>query len=209
MAKVLISMLEFDKKIYFIFLCLISFLLLYIKVEFIEKEIAAFEVLEQKGEMALFTIINTLKYLSIPLIYLFKFTITAFIIWIGCFMFGYKLTFSQLWGIVLICETVFIAPELIKITYFFTFVSDPDYFNFRAFYPLSLIQLFDYQELADKWHYPLKALNAFEVLYWFIIIYAVHYTAKKKLNIAYNIIFSSYVLCFFLWLGFYVLINGN
>ena len=116
------SLLDYDKKAYFLFLCIFTFLLLYIKKEFIESNIAAFEVLESKGEMGMFNMISTLQYIGIPIVYLFKFTITAFVIWVGCFMFGYKLTYSQLWGIAAVCETIFLVPEFLKISYFFFFI---------------------------------------------------------------------------------------
>ena len=199
------SLLEFDKKIYFLFLCIISFLLLYMKKEFIESEIAAFEILQQRGEMRIFNFITTLQYIAIPLVYLYKFTLTAFIIWVGSFMFGYKITYSKLWGIVAVCETIFLIPEFIKISYFFLFVGDPNYFDLKVFYPFSLLQLFDYTSLPDQWIYPFKAINIFEALYWIALVYAIRYTSNKKLSISYYIVFSSYVLFFLYWLGFYTI----
>jgi len=198
------SLLEYDKKLLFVLLCLLTFLLLMTKKTFIESEIAAFEVLEQNGEMGLFNLITGLQYLGIPIMYLYKFTIIAFVIWIGCFMFGYKLSYGQLWGIALTAEFVFLIPEVLKIGWFFFFVGDPEFFDLRAFYPFSVLQLYDYRDLADKWMYPLKALNLFEVLYWLTLVAGVHYTAKKRKQIAYYIVFSSYVMMFLLWLIFWV-----
>lgn len=206
MRNLLHSLLDYDKKIYFLFLCIITFLLLYIKKEFIESEIAAFEVLQEKGEMGVFNVISTLQYIGIPIVYLVKFTITAFVIWVGCFMFGYKLTYTQLWGIAVVAESIFIVPEFLKIGYFFFFVGDPDYFDLRAFYPFSLLQLSDYSSLPEKWIYPLKSLNIFEIMYWFILVYAIRYRSNKKLKISYYIVYSSYVLFFLLWLVFYIMV---
>jgi len=200
------SLLDYDKKAYFLFLCIFTFLLLYIKKEFIESNIAAFEVLESKGEMGMFNMISTLQYIGIPIVYLFKFTITAFVIWVGCFMFGYKLTYSQLWGIAAVCETIFLVPEFLKISYFFFFIGDPDYFDLRAFSPFSLLQLFDYNTIPDRWIYPLKAISLFEVIYWFLLVHAIRIMSNKKLKISYYIVFSSYVLFFLLWLVFYLIV---
>lgn len=200
------SLLDYDKKAYFLFLCIFTFLLLYIKKEFIESNIAAFEVLEAKGEMGMFHMISTLQYIGIPIVYLFKFTITAFVIWVGCFMFGYKLTYSQLWGIAAVCETIFLVPEFLKISYFFFFIGDPDYFDLRAFSPFSLLQLFDYNTISDRWIYPLKAISLFEVIYWFLLVQAIRMMSNKKLKISYYIVFSSYVLFFLLWLVFYLIV---
>lgn len=200
------DLISINKWTYFILLCVATFLLLFIKKSFIESRIAAFEIMEGKGEMAIFHVITALQYLSIPLYYLWKFTVISFVLWLGCFMFGYKITYGRLWQIVLIGETLFLLPDLLKTGWFMLVEKDPSYWDFKAFYPLSLMNFFDYELIDTRWHYPLKSINVFEVAYWFILVYLIHNSAKKKLNYAYNIVFSSYVLFFFVWLGFYVIV---
>jgi hypothetical protein len=88
-----------------------TLLLLFIKISFIENETAAFEFLQDRPEGAILQIINTLKYFSIPFVYLWKFTVIAFVIWIGCFMYGYRVTYSQCWGVVIGAEFIFLIPK--------------------------------------------------------------------------------------------------
>jgi len=195
-----------DKRIFFIFLCLITFLLLYLKKSFIESQIAAFEILEQRGEMGFYHFINALQYFSIPIVYLYKFTVITFILWVGCFMFGYKVFYSKLWQLVMFAECIFFGAELLKIGWFVFIETDPEIWDVKAFYPLSLINLFDYREVPDDWHYPLKAINFFEILYWVILVYGIQYLSRKRFDISLYIVLSSYVLWFFLWLIFFVLI---
>ena len=195
-----------NKWAYFMLLCLATFLLLFMKKNFVESSIAAFEVMEGKGEMGIFHLISTLQYLSIPIYYLWKFTITSFVLWVGCFMFGYKITYSRLWQIVLVSEMLFLLPDLIKTGWFILVETDPTYWDVRAFYPLSLMNLFDYELIEGRWHYPLKSINLFEIIYWFLLVHLIHFSAKKKISYAYSIVFSSYVLFFFVWLGFYVIV---
>ena len=76
-------------------LCLATLLLLFIKISFIENETAAFEFLQDRPEGSVLRIISALKYLSIPFVYLWKFTVIAFVVWVGCFMFGYRVTYAQ------------------------------------------------------------------------------------------------------------------
>lgn len=197
---------DIDKRIFFVFLCLITFLLLYLKKSFIESQIAAFEILEQRGQMGFYHFINALQYFSIPIVYLYKFTVIAFILWVGCFMFGYKVFYSKLWQLVMFAECVFFGAELLKIGWFVFIETDPEIWDVKAFYPLSVINLFDYREVPDAWHYPLKAINLFEVLYWAILVYGVQYLSRKRFDISLYIVLSSYVLWFFLWLIFFVLI---
>ncbi|GCC52121.1 sulfate ABC transporter permease [Chryseotalea sanaruensis] len=195
-----------DKRVLFLLLCALTLLLLYIKKAFIENETAAFEFLQDRPEGTVLQIISGLQYLSIPLIYLWKFTVIGFVLWVGCFMFGYRITYSQCWGIVMAAEFVFLIPELIKIGWFMFVDTDPDYFSIRGFYPLSLIHFFDYTSMDKRWAYPLRALNVFEIVYWFALANGVHYFARKEKRIVWWIVACGYILIFLLWLVFYVIV---
>lgn len=195
-----------DKKLLFIFLCLLTLLLLYVKTSFIENETAAFEFLQDRPEGMVLQVISTLRYLAIPIIFLWKFTVIAFVIWIGCFMYGYRVTYAQCWGVVIGAEFIFIIPEILKILYFFTIKLDPTYWDIGSFYPFSLMHFFDYYSIDKKWGYPLRAINAFEVVYWFALVAGIHHYAKKEKKYVWYIVASSYIFLFFLWLIFYVIV---
>lgn len=195
-----------DKRLLFLLLCLATILLMYVKIAFIENETAAFEFLQDRPEGMILKIINGLKVIAIPFIYLWKFTVIAFVVWVGCFMFGYRVTYAQCWGVVLSAEFIFLIPELLKIGWFMFIHSDPTYHEIRSFYPLSLIQLFDYNELDKRWAYPLRALNVFEVFYWFVMVEAIHHIARKDKKYVWIIVSCSYILIFILWLGFYAIV---
>lgn len=198
------SLFSADKKLTFLLLCVSTFLLLYVKVAFLENETAAFEFLADRPEGGLLQLIAALKFVSVPLIYLWKFTVIGFVIWVGCFLFGYRVTFSQCWGIAIVAEYVFLIPEILKIGWFLFFVPDPTYNDIRGFYPLSLMNLFDYYEMDKRYAYPLRALNLFEPIYWLALVNGVHFFARKEKSVAWFIVLGSYVLLFFLWLWFYI-----
>ena len=189
---------------FFITLCVATLAILILKKTFIENQTAAFLILDERGEMGAFHAISALQYLTIPLVYAWKFTVIAFIIWVGCFMFGYNISYSQTWKVALISESIFLIPEVLKICWFLFIETAPNYFDIREFYPLSAINLANTDELADQYFYPLKALNVFEVIYWVILSEGIYIMSGKQKRIAYYIVFSSYVLFFFLWLAFYI-----
>jgi len=195
-----------DKKLLFLLLCLATLLLLYIKIAFIENETAAFEFLQDRPEGLVLRVINGLKFLSIPLVYLWKFTVIAFVIWIGCFMFGYRVTYRECWGVVIGPEFIFLIPELLKIFWFLLVETDPTYQDISGFYPLSLIHFFDYGEIDKRYAYPLKAINLFEVIYWVMLVNGIHFYAKKDRKYVWIIVSCSYILLFFLWLVFYMIV---
>jgi len=195
-----------DKRLLFVLLCLLTLLLLYVKISFIENETAAFEFLQDRPEGAILRILNTIKFFSIPFVYLWKFTVIAFVIWVGCFMFGYRVTYTQCWGVVIGAEYIFLIPEVLKIIWFMTVQTDPTLGDISAFYPLSMMHFFDYEAIDKRYAYPLRALNVFEVVYWFALVEGINHFARKDKKYVWTIVLCSYVLLFFLWLGFYVIV---
>ncbi len=190
----------------FFIICLMYIALLFVKRIFIIDSIAAFEVLNERGEIWVFDLLYGIQYLSVPIFLAWKWTWTTLSLWIGCFMFGYRIHYNQLWKMVMLAEIVFFLPEIVKVLWFTLFYTDPDYNDYMAFYPFSLINLVDYTQIAPKWHYPLKSINIFELLYWPVLILGIYFLSGKKLKISSYIVFSTYVLFFFLWLGFYLLV---
>ena len=195
-----------DKKLLFVLLCMITLVLLYLKIGFIENETAAFEFLQDRPEGAVLKAISAAKFISIPLVYAWKFTVIAFVVWVGCFMFGYRVTYWQCWGVVITAEYIFIVPELLKIMWFMFIEADPNYHDIRAFYPFSLMHFFDYTKIDPRWAYPLRALNLFEVAYWFFLVAGIHHYAQKNRKYVWIIVLSTYVPLFLLWLGFYAIV---
>lgn len=205
-TKFLEEWMDFNVPAMFVVVCVVYGALLFVKRIFIIDTIAAFEVLNERGDIWVFDIIYSIQYLSIPIFLAWKLTWTTLSLWIGCFMFGYRLHYNQLWKLTLLSETFFFLPEITKVLWFTLFGADPDYNDYMAFYPLSLINLVDYSEVAPRWHYPMKALNIFELLYWPILIFGIFLLSGKSLKIASWIVLSTYSLFFLVWLGFYVLV---
>lgn len=195
-----------DGKVFFVVLCMLYFSTFLIKRMFIIDNIAAFEILQERGEMWIMNLFFGLQYFSVPIFLAWKFTLTAFLLWVGCFLFGYRVTYAQLWKMVMIMEITFIIPELLKVVWFTFFETDPNYHDYAAYYPLSLINLVDYQSIDMKWHYPLKALNVFELCYWGLLVCGVYWLSNKKLNISLAIVSCSYVLFFLIWVGYYLIV---
>ena len=121
-------------------------------------------------------------------------------------MFGYRLHFNQLWKLVMLTEILFFLPEVLKVIWFSVFYTDPNYNDYIAFYPFSLLNFFDYTQIDPKWMYPLKSLNLFEFVYWPILALGVFFMSGKNLRISAYIVASSYTFCFLLWLIFYLLV---
>jgi hypothetical protein len=190
----------------FLLLCLVTLALLIIKKSFVEYETAAFEVLEMEGSAGVFHMISALQYFSIPVVYIFKFSVLSFLLWAGSSFFGYRLSFKEAFHTAIIAEFIFVIPELLKIGYFLFIETDPSLFEVQSFYPLSLMNFADPETLPRKWFYPMKAANVFELIYIYVLIYLLHSVFRKKKSITVLIVLTSYVIPFVGWLFYYTTI---
>lgn len=201
-----LPLLDAGKGVSFIMVCMLALVLLFVKKSFIEDETAAFEFLQGRPEGALLSLRSALQYVTIPLVYAWKFVVLTFVIWVGCFTFGYRVTYGKCWQVVVSAELVFFIPELLKILYFLFIETDPDYFRVSSFYPLSLIGLFDAERLDPEFVYPLKSVNLFEIPYcWMMVVGLKHFTRKPTGELS-SIVLMTYLPLFLLWLAFYLVV---
>jgi hypothetical protein len=187
----------------FLLLCISTICILLVKKSFVENETAAFEVLEMEGGAGFLHFLSTLQYLSVPVVYMYKFLIIAFLLWTGAFLFGYRLSYKEAFQTAVIAEFIFLIPEIMKLLYFMVIKTDPSLFEVQSFYPFSLINFTDTEILDKKWFYPLKAANIFEIIYWGILIFLLHSVIRKNKNITAVIVVVSYVIPFIIWLFYY------
>lgn len=203
------SVFNADKKLMFVLICLVTFVLLYIKKAFIESETAAFEFLQDRPEGMILRLISALQFFSVPFIYGWKFTAIGFVLWVGCFLFGYRITFSQCWSVAMAAEFVFVLPELLKLFWFLFIRTDPTLVEVSAFYPLSLMNFFDYYSIERRYAYPLRAISVFEIIYVLMLVRGVNFYSSmihKQQKYTWRIVSASYILIFILWLLFYMVV---
>ena len=192
-----------NKKLVFVLMCVISFLLLYIQQTFILYEISAFKFMDG-SRFSIIKVFYGLKYFSIPVMYAIKFTVIGFVLWTGCFLWGYRVSYKQCWQIAMFAQMIFFIPQILTILWFTFIETDPNLQQYEAFEPLSYMNFFAYQDVAEKYIYVNSQLTVFEIGYWVLLTYGIHFAARKKKTIANAIVFTSYVPLFLLWLWFYL-----
>ena len=197
------STFSINKILLFILICVVKFALLYLKKSFIIDEIAAFRFMDM-SQLSVFNLKAGIEFITIPVVYAWKFSLTAFAIWVGSFLWGYRVHYNKCWQIVMIAEVIFFIPELLKSLWFLFVDNNPTYLYVQSFYPLSYMNFFDHELVAKKYWYPNMAVNVFEILYWVALTYGIDFVARKKKKIANYIVFTSYVPLFILWLWFYI-----
>jgi hypothetical protein len=112
-----------------------------------------------------------ITYAFYPVILLVKTTLISIVLFLGIFFISIndKVAFCSVFKVVLIAESVFILPGLIKFIWFYFFVNGYTINDLEFFYPLSLINFFKRSEVLKVWVYPLQTVNVFHLIYILLI----------------------------------------
>ncbi len=193
--------LSVNKTYLFIAICLVTLLLAFIEKQFVFDEIAAIQFMEGPQKLV-FQIFKGLEIVAVPVSLALQYTVVGFILWVGCFLWGYRVDYYQCWKIAMIASIIFFIPQVLTILWFTFIDGDPSLWDVEAFYPLSLMNLFNHEFIAENYHFAYKSINVFQISYWFILILGVDYAASKRKSIAQAIVFTSYVPIFLFYLWF-------
>jgi len=149
------------------------------------------------------------SYFIIPVLLLIKTALVASILYIGTFFYSKtKVTFKQLWDIVVKAEFVFLLVGVLKIIWFYFFQTSYTLEDLQYFYPLSILNIVGYKGLDAWFIYPLQTLNLFELAYWLILAYYISKIASPtknfegnnyKMDFGLKIVATSYGSALLLW----------
>tara|TARA_R110000796_G_scaffold88850_6_gene192058 strand:- start:130834 stop:131394 length:561 start_codon:yes stop_codon:yes gene_type:complete len=140
-------------------------------------------------------------YIILPLILLLKISIISIILDAGCFFFGKEIIYKKIFKIVTKAEFIFLLTIVFKTVWFYFFQQSYTLEDLQYFYPLSFLNIFDYQSLESWFIYPLQTINLFEIAYW---IFLAHLLDKELLlhteeHLGIKIVSSSYGVALLIW----------
>ncbi|MEQ8240312.1 MAG: hypothetical protein RIA69_13930 [Cyclobacteriaceae bacterium] len=150
-----------------------------------------------------------INYATIPITYLFKFT--ALTSWILCatILFGYKNTFHEIFRIVMVAEFVWLIPSILTLIWFGFIDTDYTLLDIQYFKPLSLISIFDTDEIEGWLVFPLQALNLFEVVYMLVLAIGFKRILKKDYISALDFTLPVYGTALITWIVFVTFLSIN
>ena len=200
------DLIDFDKRIYFIFLVLLFLIIRYLTNSYILETIPDFQNLEKKGDFMIFHLFNLANYLWTPFALLWKFTVISFLFWLGAFMLGYKVPYRELWQFALVSEIIFILPELIRLLVFLAPDSGATFIEIDEYRAFSILQLLGPENIPNQFHYALATLNIFEIFYGIFWVYGFHMISRRSIKESSLVTIVSYYLPLALWLIWYVMV---
>lgn len=143
-----------------------------------------------------------LSYVFLCVLLIIKCSVISIIILIGLFLANIKLDYVPVFKTILVCEFIFLLPNIIRVIWFTFFKLNYSYDELQSFYPLSILNFLDINHIDKIWIYPLQLLNVFEITYWIALAYGISKLINNNFDKALKIILSSYIPALVVWVVF-------
>ncbi|WP_461099526.1 hypothetical protein [Spirosoma luteolum] len=143
-----------------------------------------------------------LPYIILPVFNLFKFLVIASLVSLGYYFVFDRWVFRPFFLVVIQAELVLLLPAVVKLLWFLFVKTDYSLNDLQFFYPLSLLNLLEPQEVAKWLLYPLQLTNLFELAYWLMLAYGVAQIVKLPMPKAFGLVAASYGTGLLVWVAF-------
>ncbi|WPU99085.1 hypothetical protein SNE26_24025 [Mucilaginibacter sp. cycad4] len=151
-------------------------------------------------EQEIYNNLQKYLYLSSCIYSTFKIGLIALVIYTGLYLSNQQTSFSKTFLITLRSELIFLIPAAIKIIWFKYYYPSGTLADWHRVYIFSALSFFD--AIPADWYYPLQTLNAFEIIYWFILARGVQRVTQLNYDKSLRIVVCSYVPALFVWIVF-------
>jgi len=143
------------------------------------------------------------SYVITPVMLLLKFSALSVLLYIGVFFADLhkELTLRKVFKVVMVSEVAFIIASIIKLLWFIFFAGNYTLNDMSFFYPLSLINLFDRNEVASYWIYPLQTVNLFQFVYVFLLAFGLSRISSVKRDATDKVVLATYVPGIVVWVA--------
>jgi len=148
-------------------------------------------------------------YLITPLFLFIKIILIAICLKIGLIFIDIKKSWSKVLNWIIKLETIFLVPSVIILLWFMFIRTDYTYSDLQFFYPLSLLNLFNPEELNQLFVYPLRLVNVFELLYWLALAKLFATETGKKFGKAFEFVMYTYGVGLLIWVVFVMFLTVN
>jgi len=144
-----------------------------------------------------------------PINIIIKVLFVAVCLDIGNFIIDLKLKFKQLLRIALFGETVFLTVAFIRLIWLLLFPENLTLEYIQVFYPLSLINLVEFENVPQYLIYPMQLVNIFELVYWIVLAYLIKIYTNRSFDKSFDFVAKTYGVGLFTWVVLVVFISIN
>jgi hypothetical protein len=148
-------------------------------------------------------------YVISPVILLIKYSLVSLVLYTGIIFnsLQYKVSLGSVFKIVIASDIVFLLAGLTKFFWFYFFAGNYNLNDLSFFYPLSLINIFEADEIEKIWIYPLQTVNVFHLLYLLLLSYGLNNVSEIVKSDSDKIVLFAYLPGLLLWVTFVMFLS--
>ena len=150
-----------------------------------------------------------LTYVLIFGLYLVKFVLISGCLKIGLFFIDKHISFTAILKATITAEMVFLIPILVKIIWFLFINTNYSLIDLQSFAPLSIINIFESEDLEPFLIYPFQLLNLFELLYFIVLAFQLKRFFDNNITDSFQLVLTTYGSGLFVWVIFVVFLIVN
>lgn len=150
-----------------------------------------------------------LGFIIIPGFILLKIFFVSVCFEIGSFFLNLKLNYKDIFRISVFAESVFVMATFLRIFWFFFFPDNLTLEYIQNFYPLSLLNLVESENIPLYFIYPLQLINVFELLYWLVLTYLIKIYTNKSFDKSFGFVAKTYGIGLLTWVVLVIFLTIN
>ena len=140
-----------------------------------------------------------LSYVFLPIFLFVKIIFVTICLSIGGLILNLENGFKKFISIVTTIEFIFLIPGVIKLLWFLFVKTNYSLQDIQFFSPLSIISLFNPNELDPWLVYPIQLLNVFELLYWLAFAWQLQDVLEKPFAESLGFVAKTYGVGLAVW----------
>lgn len=144
---------------------------------------------------------NTITYFIMLLFLIIKVYMISIVLDTGIFFSNIKIEFRKIINIVLKAEFIFLLPIVLKIIWFGCFQHDYTLMDFQDYAPLSLLSVWQHDNIEPWYIYPLRTANLFEIAYCVILALLLTKSSNVSIGKSFAIVLCSYGIGLLIWIA--------
>lgn len=150
-----------------------------------------------------------LGYVFIPVFYLLKLSLVTLCVYTGILLLNIKsLSWSKVFGSVVVADMVFLVPAIIKMAWF-TFQADYTLEDVQYFLPGSMLNIFE-PKLLEQWLiYPIQSVNIWELLFFIALALGLKKYLDGDFSRSMGLVVSTYGVGLVVWIVFVTFLTLN
>ncbi len=205
-----------NKHALFFLLILSSILSMFILQEFIVSEDVYFDHFSESLPLDRVTEILHFQekwwwvnYLTVPVIYLIKFSFLALWLLTGTVFMGFNTSYKKLFNATILAEFVAFIPIFTKLIWFGFIKTDFNLTEIQLFNPFSLISFFDIETLEPWLVYPIQSVSLLELVYISVLAFGIREAIRQDYDTSLRFTFITYLTGLVVWIIFVTFLTIN